>query len=107
VDGVAWDKYGTMWIGGLPICTPGFIARAAGRYHRSGGTYRSRTGGSALFGVSKGGIASAEDKIVQRDLVEVLNAIYEEDFLGLSPHGEPSRAVGKLVPTRGFEPQTY
>lgn len=28
------------------------------------------------------GIASLEDKIVQRAVVEVLNAIYEEDFLG-------------------------
>ncbi len=30
------------------------------------------------------GIAALEDKIVQRALVEVLNAIYEEDFLGFS-----------------------
>jgi retron-type reverse transcriptase len=28
------------------------------------------------------GVASLEDKIVQRAVVEVLNAIYEEDFLG-------------------------
>ena len=28
------------------------------------------------------GIAALEDKIVQRAVVEVLNAIYEEDFLG-------------------------
>jgi hypothetical protein len=30
------------------------------------------------------GIAALEDKIVQRAAVEVLNAIYEEDFLGFS-----------------------
>jgi hypothetical protein len=30
------------------------------------------------------GIAALEDKIVQRAMVEVLNAIYEEDFLGFS-----------------------
>ena len=30
------------------------------------------------------GIAALEDKIVQRAVVEVLNAIYEEDFLGFS-----------------------
>ena len=30
------------------------------------------------------GIATLEDKIVQRAVVEVLNAIYEEDFLGFS-----------------------
>jgi retron-type reverse transcriptase len=30
------------------------------------------------------GVAALEDKIVQRTVVEVLNAIYEEDFLGFS-----------------------
>jgi retron-type reverse transcriptase len=30
------------------------------------------------------GIATLEDKIVQRAVVEVLNAIFEEDFLGFS-----------------------
>jgi retron-type reverse transcriptase len=30
------------------------------------------------------GIAALEDKIVQGAVVEVLNAIYEEDFLGFS-----------------------
>ncbi len=30
------------------------------------------------------GIASLEDKIVQRAVVEVLNAIYEADFRGFS-----------------------
>ena len=30
------------------------------------------------------GIAALEDKIVQRALVEILNAVYETDFLGFS-----------------------
>jgi RNA-directed DNA polymerase len=30
------------------------------------------------------GIAALEDKIVQRGVVQVLNAIFEEDFLGFS-----------------------
>jgi RNA-directed DNA polymerase len=30
------------------------------------------------------GIAALEDKIVQRAVVAVLSAIYEEDFLGIS-----------------------
>jgi retron-type reverse transcriptase len=30
------------------------------------------------------GIASLEDKILQRAVVEVLNAIYDTDFLGFS-----------------------
>jgi group II intron reverse transcriptase/maturase len=37
------------------------------------------------------GIASLEDKIVQRAMVEVLNAIYETDFLGFSYGFRPDR----------------
>jgi group II intron reverse transcriptase/maturase len=37
------------------------------------------------------GIAALEDKIVQRALVAVLNAIYEEDFLGFSYGFRPGR----------------
>ena len=37
------------------------------------------------------GIAALEDKIVQRALVEVLNAIYEKDFLGFSYGFRPKR----------------
>ena len=37
------------------------------------------------------GIAALEDKIVQRALVEVLNAVYEEDFLGFSYGFRPGR----------------
>jgi RNA-directed DNA polymerase len=38
------------------------------------------------------GIAALEDKIVQRTLVAVLNAIYEEDFLGFSYGFRPGRS---------------
>jgi RNA-directed DNA polymerase len=38
------------------------------------------------------GIASLEDKIVQRAVVAVLNAIYEEDFLGFSYGFRPRRS---------------
>jgi len=38
------------------------------------------------------GIAALEDKIVQRALVAVLNAIYEEDFLGFSYGFRPGRS---------------
>ena len=38
------------------------------------------------------GIASLEDKILQRAVVEVLNAIYEEDFLGFSYGFRPGRS---------------
>jgi RNA-directed DNA polymerase len=37
------------------------------------------------------GIAALEDKIVQRAIVQVLNAIYEEDFLGFSYGFRPGR----------------
>jgi retron-type reverse transcriptase len=37
------------------------------------------------------GIAALEDKIVQRAIVEVLNAIYETDFLGFSYGFRPGR----------------
>ncbi|MGI8310904.1 group II intron reverse transcriptase/maturase [Saccharopolyspora hattusasensis] len=38
------------------------------------------------------GIATLEDKIVQRAVVEMLNAIYEEDFLGFSYGFRPGRS---------------
>ena len=37
------------------------------------------------------GIATLEDKILQRAVVEVLNAVYEEDFLGFSYGFRPGR----------------
>lgn len=39
------------------------------------------------------GIATLEDKIVQRAVIEVLNAIYEEDFLGFSYGFRPGRGA--------------
>jgi retron-type reverse transcriptase len=38
------------------------------------------------------GIAALEDKIVQRAVAEVLNAIYEKDFLGFSYGFRPGRS---------------
>jgi RNA-directed DNA polymerase len=37
------------------------------------------------------GIASLEDKIVQRAMAEILNEIYEADFLGFSYGFRPGR----------------
>jgi RNA-directed DNA polymerase len=39
------------------------------------------------------GVAALEDKIVQRAVVEVLNAIYEEGFLGFSYGFRPGRRL--------------
>ena len=38
------------------------------------------------------GIATLEDKIVQRAVVEVLNAVYEADFRGFSYGFRPGRS---------------
>ena len=40
-------------------------------------------------------VATLEDKIVQRAVVEVLNAIYEEDFLGWRSRCPGRRAEAK------------
>ena len=47
------------------------------------------------------GVAALEDKILQRAVVEVLNAIYELDFLGFSygfrPGRRPHQALDALA----------
>jgi len=60
------------------------------------GGYRARPSRRVFIPKSDGrmrplGIASLEDKIVQRAVVEVLNAIYEVDFLGFSYGFRPGR----------------
>jgi RNA-directed DNA polymerase len=63
------------------------IAPVRVAFHR--GTYRAVRSRRRYIPKSDGRqrplrIAALEDKIVQRAVVEVLNAIYEEDFLGFS-----------------------
>lgn len=48
------------------------------------------------------GVAVLEDKIVQRALVEVLNAIYEEDFLGFSYGFRPARSQHDALDAPAF-----
>jgi len=87
VDGVTWHAYGE----GLEQRLEDLCARV----HR--GAYRARPSRRTYIPKPDGrqrplGIASLEDKIVQRALVEVLNAIYEEDFLGFSYGFRPGRS---------------
>ena len=86
VDGMTWDSYGE-----------GLDARLCdleARIHR--GSYRAQPSLRAYIPKPDGrqrplGIAALEDKIVQRAVVEVLNAIYETDFVGFSYGFRPGR----------------
>jgi group II intron reverse transcriptase/maturase len=87
VDGVTWEDYGRDLETNL--------ADLHGRVHRGG--YRAKPSRRTFIPKADGrqrplGIAALEDKIVQRAVVEVLNAIYEEDFLGFSYGFRPGRS---------------
>ena len=79
VDGVTWRAYGQDLDANLRDLHQ--------RVHS--GSYRARPSRRAYIPKADGrqrplGIAALEDKVVQRAVAEVLNAIYEEDFLGFS-----------------------
>ena len=78
-NGVTWSTYERIWRPISRIFINGFIGEHIGRSFRSDGAYRSPMGKCV-----RSGIASLEDKIVQKAVVEILNAIYEEEFLGFS-----------------------
>jgi RNA-directed DNA polymerase len=86
VDGVTWQEY-----------EAGLEARLEdlhGRVHR--GAYRPQPSRRTYIPKADGrprplAIAALEDKIVQGATVMVLNAIYEEDFLGFSYGFRPGR----------------
>ena len=87
VDEVTWHAYGQ----GLEEN----LRDLHGRVQR--GAYRAKPSRRAFIPKPDGrlrplGVAALEDKIVQRALVEVLNAIYEEDFLGFSYGFRPRRS---------------
>ena len=79
VDGVTWRDYGQDLEANL--------RDLHARVHR--GAYRARPSRRVYIPKPDGrlrplGVAALEDKILQRAVVEVLNAIYEQDFLGFS-----------------------
>ena len=87
VDGVTWQDYGQDLVANL---------RDLHERVRSG-RYQARPSRRAYIPKADGrlrplGIAALEDKIVQRAVVEVLNAIYEADFLGFSYGFRPGRS---------------
>jgi RNA-directed DNA polymerase len=87
VDGLTWQDY--------EVHLEGNLRDLHQRVHR--GTYRAHPVRRRFIpkpGSDKQrplGIAALEDKIVQRAVVTVLNAIYEEDFLGFSYGFRPGR----------------
>jgi group II intron reverse transcriptase/maturase len=86
VDGVTWAQYGERLEDNLRALHD--------RLHR--GAYRAKPTRRAYIPKADGrsrplGIAAMEDKIVQRAVVEVMNAIYEQDFLGFSYGFRPGR----------------
>ena len=88
VDEVTWRAYGQDLernLGGLHE-----------RVHRGG--YRAKPVRRAYIPKPDGrlrplGVAAVEDKILQRAVVEVLNGIYEADFLGFSYGFRPGRSA--------------
>ncbi len=87
VDDVTWPQYEQN----LEVS----LVDLHGRIHR--GAYRALPSRRTFIPKEDGtqrplGIASLEDKIVQRAVVDVLNAIYEEDFLGFSYGFRPGRS---------------
>ena len=86
VDGVTWHDYGRDLEANL--------TDLHARVHR--GSYRAKPSRRVFIPKPDGrqrplGVASLEDKILQRAVVEVLNAIYEQDFLGFSYGFRPGR----------------
>jgi RNA-directed DNA polymerase len=86
VDGVTWGHYEADLEGNLKSLHE--------RVQR--GAYRAKPSRRAYIPKPDGrqrplGIAALEDKIVQRVVTEVLNAIYETDFLGFSYGFRPGR----------------
>jgi retron-type reverse transcriptase len=96
VDGETWRHYGE--------CLEDNLRDLSERLKR--GAYRAKPVRRAYIPKTDGqnrplGVPTLEDKIVQRAVVEVLNAIYEVDFVGFSygfrPKRSPHQALDALT----------
>jgi group II intron reverse transcriptase/maturase len=88
VDGLTWKEYDANLVCNLEVLHA--------RLHR--GAYRALPSRRVYIPKPDGrqrplAVAALEDKIVQRATVAVLNAIYEEDFLGFSYGFRPGRGT--------------
>ncbi len=75
-------------IAGSRTCTTGFIRERIGRSHPGEGSVL-KPDGRRWRPLA---VAALEDKIVQKAVAEVMNAVYEEDFLGFSYGFRPGRS---------------
>jgi RNA-directed DNA polymerase len=87
VDGMTWEAYGQDLEANLQ--------GLHGRLHR--GAYRAKPSRRVYIPKADGrqrplGVAALDDKVVQRAVVEVLNTIYEPEFLGFSYGFRPGRS---------------
>jgi RNA-directed DNA polymerase len=87
VDGVMWLTYGEDLEANLQDLHQR-VQRGAFRAKPSRRSYIPKADGR----LRPLGIAALEDKVVQRAVVEVLNAVYEPDFLGFSYGFRPGRS---------------
>jgi len=87
LDGVTWQEYGKK------ITTN--LSKLHDQVHS--GSYKATASKRIWIAKSDGrqrpiGITALEDKIVQQALVEILQHIYEEDFLGFSYGSRSNRS---------------
>ena len=97
VDGVTWEDYG--------IELEDNLRDLHARVQR--GSYRARPSRRVYIPKPDGrlrplGISALEDKILQRAVVEVLNAIYETDFRGFSYGFRPGRSPHDALDALAF-----
>jgi len=97
VDGVTWDDYAVQ--------LDDRIADLHARVHR--GAYRAKPSRRVFIPKADGtqrplGVAAVEDKLVQRVVAGVMNAIYEVDFLGFSYGFRPGRSQHDALDALGW-----